>query len=111
MKDKLTASEAVFGFAAWLSSSQDSITIGRGHVCDSLAEKVKVFCDENKLEFPRDGWEANLIHPSGECSFEKVEEEVPEVPEVQYQRHVKKAMPLENPKGMSWFDGTSWGTK
>jgi hypothetical protein len=108
MSEKLSPSEAVFGFAAWLSTSQDSITIGCGHVCDSLAEKVKVFCDENNLEFPRDGWENNLIHPSGECSFQKVEEEVPEV---QFQRHVKKAMPLENPKGMSWFDGTSWGTK
>jgi hypothetical protein len=108
MSEKLSPSEAVFGFAAWLSTSQDSITIGCGHVCDILAEKVKVFCDENNLEFPRNGWEANLIHPSGECSFEKVEEEVPEV---QYQRHVKKAMPLENPKGMSWFNGTSWGEK
>jgi hypothetical protein len=24
---------------------------------------------------------------------------------------VKLAAPLENPKGLGWFDGTSWGTK
>lgn len=23
----------------------------------------------------------------------------------------KKAAPIENPKGLGWFDGTSWGTK
>jgi hypothetical protein len=26
-------------------------------------------------------------------------------------RKVKLAAPLENPKGLGWFDGTSWGTK
>lgn len=25
--------------------------------------------------------------------------------------HNKKAAPIENAKGLRWFDGTSWGTK
>ena len=107
MSEKLSPSEAVFGFAAWLSTSQDSITIGCGHVCDALAEKVKVFCDENNLEYPRDGWETNLVHPSGECSFGNVEETT----EVPHYQKPKLAAPIENAKGLGWFDGTSWGTK
>jgi len=69
MKDKLTASEAVFGFAAWLTTRPEPVTFGSSFECSNICNLVKIFIDENKLDFPRDGWENNLIHPSGECSF------------------------------------------
>jgi hypothetical protein len=36
----------------------------------------------------------------------KAVEEMQEAPQ-----KTKLAAPLENPKGLGWFDGTSWGTK
>lgn len=41
----------------------------------------------------------------------KQEEVVPEVVDVPSTAKQKIPAPLENPKGLSWFDGTSWGTK
>jgi hypothetical protein len=37
-------------------------------------------------------------------------EAIEEMQEASSQR-TKLAAPLENPKGLGWFDGTSWGTK
>ena len=51
----LTASEAVYGFAAWLSTRDKEITIGRTHECSTLAELCGKFVKANGLAAPRDG--------------------------------------------------------
>jgi len=68
-KDKMIASEALYGFAGWLTS-RDEVTekMSSGHDASQAAKLVGEFCKENRLSDPRDGWENNLIHPSGECS-------------------------------------------
>ena len=66
--DKLIASEAVYGFAAWLTCRKQRITISASDNAAQVADLVNQFCCENNLIEPRDGWENNLIHPSGECS-------------------------------------------
>ncbi len=63
MEDKLTASEALFGFMAWLSGRKDVVKIGSSEECAGLPSLIQTFCDENKLKDPREGWENNLIHP------------------------------------------------
>lgn len=68
MGDKLTASEAVYGFAAWLTTREKKTVMSSTDDAAPIADLVSQFCKENKLETPRDGWEFNLIHPSGECS-------------------------------------------
>lgn len=68
MNDKLTASEAVFGFCAWLTTRKEVIKMGSSEECSCIVELIGQFCEENKLDDPRNGWENNLIHPSGECS-------------------------------------------
>jgi hypothetical protein len=68
MSDKLTASEAVYGFAAWLTTKVDRVTFSSSDDAAPAAELVGQFCKENGLEDPRNGWENNLIHPYGECS-------------------------------------------
>ena len=68
MSDKLTASEALFGFCGWLTTRREQTTMSSKDDAAHIADLVKEFCDENKLEEPRDGWDKNLIHPSGECS-------------------------------------------
>ena len=68
MSDKLTASEAVFGFAGWLTCRKEKTVMSASDNAAPIADLVQQFIDENKLDEPRNGWENNLIHPSGECS-------------------------------------------
>jgi hypothetical protein len=68
MNDKLTASEAIFGFCGWLSGRKEKTIISSSDDMAPIADLVTVFCKENHLQEPRPGWDNNLIHPSGECS-------------------------------------------
>lgn len=67
-KDKIIASEALYGFAGWLTSRSEPVALSANHECGGLPPLIDEFCKQNKLENPRDGWHLNLIHPSGECS-------------------------------------------
>ena len=68
MTDKLTASEAVYGFAAWLTCRKEKTIMSSSDNAAPIAELVAIFCKENNLQEPRNGWQNNLIHPSGKCS-------------------------------------------
>jgi len=67
-QDGLTASEAVFGVLAWLTTREEPLTIGCGYECSVVASLAQEFCEANHLQPPRETWAHNLIHPSGECS-------------------------------------------
>lgn len=71
-KEKMIPSEALYGFAGWLTSRDEAVTASAYHNAAVWAELVDTFIKENNLEQPRDGWENNLIHPSGECSGKAV---------------------------------------
>ena len=66
--DKLTAAEAVFGFAGWLTSRPEKTVMSSADDAACIARLCGQFIKENGLAEPRDRWENNLIHPSGECS-------------------------------------------
>jgi hypothetical protein len=66
--DKLTAAEAVFGFAAWLTTKEGDTLMGRSHDAAPIADLCQEFVKVNSLSEPREDWHHNLIHPSGECS-------------------------------------------
>ena len=68
MKDKLTAAEAVYGFCGWLTTREVKTIMSASDDAAPIATLIDQFCKENKLQDPRDGWDNNLIHPSGECS-------------------------------------------
>ena len=68
MSDKLIASEALYGFCAWLTTREEITVMSSRHDSAPIATLVSQFCDKNKLVKPREGWDKNLIHPSGECS-------------------------------------------
>jgi len=67
-EQKLTPSEALYGFTGWITSRDKKVVASAKHDAAIWAELVDTFIKENNLEQPRDGWENNLIHPSGECS-------------------------------------------
>lgn len=68
-EDKMTASEALYGFMGWLTSREEvTPNFSSRHDASEAAVLVDVFCKENNLDDPRAGWTSNLTHPSGECS-------------------------------------------
>ena len=60
---QLSGSEAVFGFAGWLTSRDEAVTAGAKHDAAIWAELVDEFCKTNKLTEPRDMWDELLTHP------------------------------------------------
>jgi hypothetical protein len=66
-ENRLTPAESVYGFAGWLTSRDEAVTISAKHNAAIIADLVNQFCFENGLEPPRDGWTKRLIHPGGEA--------------------------------------------
>jgi len=62
-EQKLTASEALYGFAGWITTRKEKVTASASHDAAVWAELVDTFIKENNLDNPSDGWENNLIHP------------------------------------------------
>lgn len=61
---RLTASEAVFGFAGWLTSRGQPVTMSSKHNAATVADLVSKFCEVNDLTPPRPEWNRNLTHPA-----------------------------------------------
>lgn len=61
--DKLTASEALFGFVGWLTSRDEVSVFSARHEASLAAQLVNEFCKVNNLATLRDHWHENLVHP------------------------------------------------
>jgi len=61
--DKMTASEALFGFMGWLTTRKKAVTFSGHHDASKAAEMVGEFCRVNNLAEPDDRWADNLVHP------------------------------------------------
>ena len=57
MSDKISASEALYGFMGWLTTRDEVLSVGSHHLCGPVADVIKKFCDANSLEAPRDEWQ------------------------------------------------------
>lgn len=62
--DKLSASEALFGFMGWLTSLETPVTFSGHHEASIGAELVDEYCKANGLAEPREGWHLNIVQPS-----------------------------------------------
>lgn len=56
MSRDLTASEAIYGFCAWLTTRKEKTVMSSSSNASPIAERIKEFCDENDLEDPRDNY-------------------------------------------------------
>jgi hypothetical protein len=63
MGEELSASEAVYGFASWLTTRKKQTFMGATHDAAVVAELVDLFCKVNELEPPRDNFDQRLLHP------------------------------------------------
>lgn len=63
MNKELSASEALVGFAGWLTTRDCTLMIGASHDVAGVADLVQQFCVTNNLAEPRIGWQKKLTHP------------------------------------------------
>ena len=59
----LRASEALYGFAGWLTTRKERVTLSAKDNASRAADLVALFVQVNRLPPPRDGWEKELMHP------------------------------------------------
>lgn len=64
----LSASEAVYGFAAWLTTRKDVTEFGSDKDCAPIVQLVVEFCDTNSFDDPRDDFDSILIHPKNDTA-------------------------------------------
>ena len=62
--DKLSGSEALYGFMGWLTTRRMAETFSAAHNAARAADLVDKFCKMNGLEDPHEGWSDNLMHPN-----------------------------------------------
>lgn len=65
---QLNPSEAVYGFAAWLTVRSEKTVMSASDNAAPITDLVKQFCKINNLPAVSDSWPHNLIHPSGEVA-------------------------------------------
>lgn len=64
MPKEMTASEALYGFVAWLTTRSDVVTLAANHDAAPVAALVQKFCDANNLTIPREDWTDRLTYPT-----------------------------------------------
>lgn len=65
-KRRLSPSEAISGFCAWLISRDERITFSKHDDVETIANAVTAFCLENGLLIPRLGFQAGIKWPAAE---------------------------------------------
>ena len=65
----LNPSEAVYGFASWLTTRSEVTTMSSKHDSSVIAQLVERFCKENNLPPVSDQWPKSLVHPAGEVAL------------------------------------------
>ncbi len=78
--DQLLASEALYGFAAWLTSRDVPVTLSGHHEAGIAAELVNEFCKANNLPEPRENWTDFLAFPESRSAKSEPIEHPGEVP-------------------------------
>lgn len=66
--ERLTASEAVFAFIAWLTTSDEAVTLGRSNDCAPLPPLIDQWCTANGLAEPREDFHRRIVHPPHHAS-------------------------------------------
>lgn len=61
--DRLLSSEAVYGFAAWLTCRKEKTVMSSSDDASCIAGLVDTFCKANEFDGPRDNYGDYLTHP------------------------------------------------
>jgi hypothetical protein len=60
---KLNPTEAIFGFAAWLTCRQERTVMSASDNASGIARLIKEFCEANNLPKVSKQWPDHLVHP------------------------------------------------
>jgi hypothetical protein len=60
----MTPTEAIYGFAAWLTCHPEGITVGASHEAGVVAQRCKEWCEANNLPDVTDAYPKNIVHPA-----------------------------------------------
>jgi hypothetical protein len=61
--DKLTASEALYGFCGWLTTRDEKTIMSASDDAAPIPVLIRQFCETNGLKDPRKYWHKMLTHP------------------------------------------------
>jgi hypothetical protein len=62
--ERITASEALFGFGAWLTCREEASTFGANHDASPMVALLREWVEENRLPDPREGvYPGNITQP------------------------------------------------
>jgi hypothetical protein len=65
MVAKVSPSEALYMFGAWLTTREEKVTFSHKHDASKMADLISEFCKANNLDEPRENmYPKNLKHPS-----------------------------------------------
>lgn len=64
---ELTASEALYGFCGWLTTREEVTKMGHNEDCVPVADRIKEFCESNRLSDPRGDFGGRIVHPGHQC--------------------------------------------
>uniref|UniRef100_A0A6M3K5Q6 Uncharacterized protein n=1 Tax=viral metagenome TaxID=1070528 RepID=A0A6M3K5Q6_9ZZZZ len=64
MSNQLTASEAIFGFCAWITTRKEKLSVGANEDCSPIVKLIDEFCGINDLEEPRENYTDYLDMPA-----------------------------------------------
>ena len=74
LETQMSASEALYGFCAWLTTRKNPVTMSASHDASTVAGLVSRFCEVNDFERrymePRENWIERLVMPK-ECKPDK----------------------------------------
>ncbi len=60
---KITATDALFGFGAWLTTRKEAVTFSHKHNAGKMVELITEFLSVNDLPDPSSGYPNNFIMP------------------------------------------------
>lgn len=72
LKETLNPTEAVYGFAAWLTCRKEKTIMSASDDSAIIADLVKQFCEVNNLPEVSEHWPQYLIHPEGEVAVPEI---------------------------------------
>lgn len=75
VKKQLNSSEAVYGFAAWLTTRKEKTVMSATDDTAPIAKLVDEFCKVNNLPEVSENWPNNLIHPGGKLLCRPMEKD------------------------------------
>ena len=76
VKESLSPSEAIYGFASWLTVRDEKVVISARHDAAKVAELVDQYVKKQNLKEPRGRWEVDLVSMNERKSNQEMTDDI-----------------------------------